>query len=128
MRFKTLYLTLLLCTSALSVSYVHAQAPEPVTLAYQGQVLDQGGAEVNGARAMTFRFYDAPTVGEVIWEEQWNAVSIENGHFHVNLGLNSPLPLDIDLLFLVLLYNPLLPCTNAKNRQRVNPLNTDICA
>ena len=53
---------------SLIVSMSHAQdgRPEPLTLAYQGQITQLDGVAVSGARSVTFRMYNAPSEGELI--------------------------------------------------------------
>ena len=44
-----------------------AQAPEPLTLGYQGHLTDLTRQPINGERDITFRFYNARVGGEVVW-------------------------------------------------------------
>ena len=71
-----------------------AQAPGPLTLGYQGHLTDLTRQPINGERDITFRFYNARVGGEVVWEETLRSVLVEDGDFSVNLGLNTPLPIN----------------------------------
>ena len=96
---------LVLCLFFLFLSQpVWAQEPEPenesvhpLTLGYQGYLVDEGQEVFNGERGITFKLYDAANNGNVIWEEVVEAVSVTNGYFAVNLGLRTPLPVDFDM-------------------------------
>ena len=46
----------------------------PQQLSQQGRLFDAEGMAVTGSRDLTFRLYDAPTRGDVVWEEPLTAV------------------------------------------------------
>ena len=73
------------------------ESVHPLTLGYQGYLVDEGQGVFNGERVITFKLYDAANNGTVIWEEVIEAVSVTNGYFTVNLGLRTPLPVNFDL-------------------------------
>ena len=55
-----------------SVCSVHqgwAQAPEPFTMNYQGQLTDLTRQPIEGERDITFRLYSTAEGGDAIWEE-----------------------------------------------------------
>ena len=83
-----------LALTLLITSATTAQAPEPLTLGYQGHLTDLTRQPINGERDITFRFYNARVGGEVVWEETVRSVLVEDGDFSVNLGLNTPLPIN----------------------------------
>lgn len=67
-------------------------ASPPGRINYQGVLRDAGDKPLDGAFAVTFRFYDDPTMGTLLWEEIYDAVvyppelTIANGLFSVSLG------------------------------------------
>lgn len=68
---------------------VLASVPELVN--FQGLLTDANGIPVaDGSRSVTFRIYDAATLGTVQWQEK-QSVSTEGGLFHVLLGSVTPL-------------------------------------
>lgn len=70
-----------------------AQAPTPLSLAYEGYLTDLAHQPISGERDILFRLYSARAGGAVVWEEALSSVSLLDGTFNVNLGLTSPLPL-----------------------------------
>ena len=65
----------------------------PLPLTQQGRLLDPNGAAIEGNEQLTFRLYDSPTGGNVVWEEQLS-VAFNNGYYATILGsdeLNNPL-------------------------------------
>src|SRR5512141_1708224 len=76
---------------AMALSCGGAQAAMPQTLSYQGR-LTSSGAPVNGAVVMTFKLYDAATLGNLKWMEIQPSVTVTNGIFEVVLGSVTPLP------------------------------------
>ncbi|HQF63657.1 MAG TPA: hypothetical protein PLT26_14245 [Anaerolineaceae bacterium] len=66
----------------------------PGTISYQGMLISATGEPINGIRTMIFRIYDAPTAGNLLWQES-QAVSISNEQFNVNLGSIVPFTNDI---------------------------------
>ncbi|WP_158247324.1 MopE-related protein [Geothermobacter hydrogeniphilus] len=67
----------------------------PNLVNYQGVLTDSSGAPVtNAGQAMTFRLYDAPTAGKLLWEET-RAVAVQNGSYSLLLGSVTPFPADL---------------------------------
>ncbi len=66
------------------------QANIPQIVNYRGRVVDSSGAPLDTTVVITFRIYDAPTSGSLLWEETHPAVSVENGLFSVGLGSRDP--------------------------------------
>ena len=62
----------------------------PLTLGYQGYLVDAGQQSFDRERTVTFKFYDSPTAGSVVWQEEIESVQVLNGNFVVNLGLRTP--------------------------------------
>lgn len=75
-----------------SVGFAQNLAPEPLTLGYQGYLTSLDRSMVDGSYNITFRMYDAPTDGNIIWEETRESVLVAEGYFQLNLGLVNPLP------------------------------------
>lgn len=64
-------------------------APIP-QIPYQGYVSD-AGAPLNGSHAFTFRLFDQPTAGNLLWNES-TSLTVNSGTFSAYLGNSSPLP------------------------------------
>jgi microcystin-dependent protein len=61
--------------------------PVPKLVNYQGLVyLQSGSTDVTGVYDMTFRLYDEPLNGALLWAEQIADVQIHRGRFNVLLG------------------------------------------
>ncbi|MBI4546404.1 MAG: hypothetical protein HY707_00375 [Ignavibacteriae bacterium] len=76
------FIVLALCSLFLSTP---AYAQPPQTISYQG-FLSSSGVPLNGTYALTFRLYQVPAGGTVLWEETHAAVPVQNGTFNVILG------------------------------------------
>ena len=63
-----------------------ASAAVPHLIRYQGQAVDSNGVPLEGPYTLTFRLYDAETVGTVKWQEAQPNVALTGGHFSVLLG------------------------------------------
>ena len=69
-----------------------AQVTPPGRINYQGVLRDAAGNPLNGLQTMTFRFYDAATAGNLLWEEICDPtvyppqVTVSGGLFTVALG------------------------------------------
>ncbi len=63
-----------------------ALAGVPHLIRYQGQAVDSQGVPLEGPYTLTFRLYDAATVGTKVWEEIQPNVPLQGGHFSVLLG------------------------------------------
>ncbi len=64
-------------------------AQVPRTLNYQGKLTDPDGVAIEGPVEITFRIYDDPTAGTLLWEEDHiggDAIDVANGLFDVILG------------------------------------------
>ncbi len=81
-------LILALVWSALGTT---AFAAVPALINYQGRATDSGGNALTGAYSLTFRIYDDPAGGGLIWSETQNPVNITNGLFSTLLGSVTPL-------------------------------------
>lgn len=68
----------------LSATAVSAEVPHLIR--YQGQAVDTNGVPLEGPYTLTFRLYDAETVGNKVWEEIQPNVPLSKGHFSVLLG------------------------------------------
>lgn len=65
--------------------------PVPYRINYQGRLLDDTGAPINGTVNLIFRLYTDPTSLVWIWDETHNGVSVSDGYFDVLLGETNPL-------------------------------------
>ena len=66
-------------------------AAVPGQVDFQGLLLDAAGEKVNGAVDLTFRLYDAPAAGTLLWTESHNDVQVADGVYGVTLGAVTPL-------------------------------------
>jgi hypothetical protein len=74
-----------------------SRAAVPETMSYQGVLTDGGGNPVaDGPYDLTFKLYDAPTDGTLLWSEIQAAVAVTGGGFSVLLGSVAPLALPFD--------------------------------
>ncbi len=76
----------------LSASAMAAPSHMPV----QGFLQDGTSAPVDGTVSLTFRLYTTSTGGAPVWEDTFASVTIDDGHFMVNLGSGAQ-SLDMDL-------------------------------
>ena len=70
---------LVLFVCGLSAAYTPGQ------MSYQGYLTDSAGSGLYGTYQMVFALYDAPTEGNLLWEETQDVV-VENGVYNVILG------------------------------------------
>jgi hypothetical protein len=70
------------------------------TIAFQGNLNDASGTSVSdGFYNIDFKIYDAPTDGNVQWEESFTGderIQVTGGKFSASLGESSPINLDFD--------------------------------
>lgn len=69
---------------------VPASAEVPKLVRYQGHAVDGNKIPLEGPHTLTFRLYDAETVGTKVWEEIHTGASLNGGHFSVLLGSVTP--------------------------------------
>ncbi len=73
----------------------------PNEIQYQGKLTDDGGVGLNGDFEMSFRIFDAPTAGTLLWTELHHApadeVTVTKGLFDVLLGSLTPIALDFSV-------------------------------
>jgi hypothetical protein len=75
------------------VRHVDFSKSVPNDLNYQGYLVDATDTSaVTAVLAMTFRIYDAETMGSELWSETHPGVSVVNGLFNVLLGSVTPFP------------------------------------
>lgn len=82
----------LLAVCCMLSAQVHAAVPHLVR--YQGQASDANGVPLEGPYTLTFRLYNAETLGTVVWQETQSNVSLTKGNFSVLLGQVTPLNVD----------------------------------
>jgi hypothetical protein len=73
-----------------------ATAEVPTLMQYQGFLTDEEGEPLDDTLSMTFKIYDHPTAGVVIWTETQTDVIVTNGLFNVLLGSVNPI---VDAVF-----------------------------
>ncbi len=104
--FNVLVMVMLLVITVISVNNVYAKEAqratgeitvtgnaESNTISMEGVLLDSSGEPLAGDYDMVFKLYDAPSEGNMLWQESWtgeNAVSVNDGIFYVMLGSFSP--------------------------------------
>lgn len=96
MRKLTRIFLLVLLLSALRYPLSAAYGAVPHLINYQGRLTDTSGKPLEGSYAVTFRIYDAETVGSMLWEETHAGVVIQKGIFSVLLGSVTNLGLAFD--------------------------------
>jgi len=79
----------ILCLTAI------AYAAIPRVINYQGRITDKDDNPLTGNFLVTFRFYDAETLGQLIWEEG-HILTVKNGIFSVLMGSVKPLEIDFN--------------------------------
>lgn len=87
-RFRKI-VTIVILTLTCGITSAFASAPGLVS--YQGRATDDSGLPLTGSYSLTFRIYDSPTSGNLVWSEVQNAVSISAGMFTTLLGSVTPL-------------------------------------
>ncbi|MFQ5493121.1 MAG: hypothetical protein ACE5DX_03120 [Candidatus Dojkabacteria bacterium] len=65
---------------------------ENATFTYQGRLTDDLGTPLVGAKAVTFRLWDASTGGTLVWDDTYN-VTLNDGYFTVLLGKDADDPI-----------------------------------
>lgn len=81
--------------TALVLAVTGALAQAPSTILYQGRLADDSGDPVTGDTDVTFRIYDAPTAGTMLWEEDAVVDPNTAGLFTVELGGGTPFAPDV---------------------------------
>lgn len=83
-------MNLTMCLGVVAGSGIGWAAAVPETIVYQGMLDTAVGTPVSGQRSITFRVYDHPSTGEVLWSET-QSVAVANGRFNVVLGVVNPI-------------------------------------
>ncbi len=86
MRARGFLILFLICSISVAV---HAEIPYQIN--YQGTLTDNMGEPETGNFDFTFRIYDSPFGGSLLWEETHNDVSVNAGIFNVLLGAANPI-------------------------------------
>lgn len=68
-----------------------AVATVPVQVNYQGLLLDDLGAPVDGTVDLEFELFDAEVGGSSLWTESHDDVEVQDGVYQVSLGATSPI-------------------------------------
>ena len=77
--------------AALALLAGDAGAGVPDRLTQQGRLLDAQGVPETGTVTLQFTIYDAPSAGNVLWQET-QTVTLDDGYFSAPLGATVPLP------------------------------------
>jgi sulfatase modifying factor 1 len=72
------------CILLLSAFTLHAEVPNLIN--YQGRLTDSQGNPVTGNRTMAVRVYDAPTGGNMTYEQNIGIVAVANGTYSFQFG------------------------------------------
>jgi len=99
MNTRRLTMTIASCTIALLALLVIStsaaplrQADPPERVTYQGHLLDSANDPVpDDDYSMTFRLYDSPTSGTLVWGPETYTVTTSAGYFSVLLGETTPI-------------------------------------
>ncbi len=89
---KSIKNIILLLTLQLFIFPFYLNAGVPLRINFQGN-LQESGELVTGNRNFTFKIYDAPTGGNLIWTSQTESVMVTNGIFSVVLQTGTPVNL-----------------------------------
>ena len=112
-----MFRTAVLCV-ALMLAVTAAVAQIPRTMTYQGILKDSSGEPVgNGNYNVTFRMYDAPSGGNLLWTEIV-MVSTDGGYFKAELG--NVLPLNLPFSQAYFLSIQLQGDSEMTDRQKLN--------
>ena len=79
--------------SLLLTCFVNTAHAVPLQLTQQGRLVDNNGVAATGSHNLTFRIYNAPTSGSLLWEETVST-NFTNGYYSAILGgdiINNPL-------------------------------------
>ena len=86
------------------LSFLGTADAVPLQLTQQGRMIDGNGSAVSGPHIITFRIYDDPSAGSLLWTEGLN-VNFVNGYYASVLGADEVNnPLDSNVLSLYPLY------------------------
>lgn len=85
-------------TAALALTLaVPASAAVPRTMSYQGILTDNLGNPIaDGNYSLTVRLYDALTLGNLVFTENFPTVAVARGGFNVVLGTAAPISINMD--------------------------------
>lgn len=73
------------------IALPRANAAAPRTIPFQGVLLDGSGApKPDGTYAITFRLFDVPTGGPILWKEGGKQVQVSGGHGAFSTTLGDP--------------------------------------
>ena len=86
------FIIYILCLFVVSAA-CHAAVPKRIS--YQGKITQSTGIPCNGSMSMTFRIYDSPTGGNLLWGPETQAIEANNGLFTAYLGETVPLTTDV---------------------------------
>lgn len=90
MRFTPLILAIFLLFPLAALAAV------PTTMLVEGQLVAASGQTVpDGKYSVTFRLYDAPSAGNVLWQEGPDDVQLSLGLFAQTLGAKTPLTAEV---------------------------------
>jgi len=90
MKKQTPYSIFTAAVSLLLAMPIHAQIPNLIN--YQGRLADAQGNPVSGNRTMAVRVYDAPTGGNMTYEETVGTVAVANGTYSFRFGSGGLVP------------------------------------
>ncbi len=90
---------LIFLTAALAAIAPAGSALISHQISYQGYLTDSSGEPLTGGYSFVFRIFDTESGGTHRWQESQDAVSVEEGLFHVQLGIETPIDMDFDGIF-----------------------------
>jgi len=80
----------------LAVNCTLCSADIPHLINYQGRLTDKDNQPLDGTYTITFRLYDSPSGGNLLWSETHSNISISKGLLNIILGSVTPLNLAFD--------------------------------
>lgn len=93
---KAIFSLLIILSSLVLLPSSPAYSIVPHLIDYQGRLTDSNGVPLNGSYSVTFRIYDAESLGNLLWEETHTGVVIQKGIFSILLGSVKNLDLPFD--------------------------------
>ena len=96
MQSKKLFVVFLICGVIFLAGYLLAVGEIPHLINYQGKLTDDAGNPLTDNYDLTFKIYNDPTGGSLLWSETHTGVAVNNGIFSVILGTFNPINLSFD--------------------------------
>lgn len=87
MKFAKMFLIAVVCFVLCNSSF----AAVPTLINFQGRLTDSLGNPQDSSYSITFKIYDAPSGGNIVWQETQLSITVTRGIFNVLLGSVTPI-------------------------------------